>query len=198
MSNHIFNVLIYHIFIKSKKPIRFASEDELQAAIQEAVTNSSTDYTQRIFEFNTLEEAQRKANEIKFDGNWQYDEGYSRPSKWYYLDMEVAQIFEDEILDNGDFGDEPISESAYFHPNIPIDNGSSPVIEVTHPNGFSGKLYGKSSLIIFKDGKEVMHTGFREINTAEELYNELEEMPEFLKMLGDARKEQLGDKSEEK
>lgn len=43
-----------------------------------------------------------------------------------------------------------------------------------------------------------MHTGFREINTAEELYNELEEMPEFLKMLGDARKEQLGDKSEEK
>ena len=57
-------------------------------------------------------------------------------------------------------------------------------IFVSHPNGFTGKLYGESSMVIYKDGKEVLHTGFRNINTQEELYTELESMPVFFDVLG--------------
>ena len=128
MPNHIFIVYIDHIFIQRDEPIRFTSEENLQAALREAVMNTP-ESAQRSFEFKTLEEAQRRANEIKLDGNWQYDEGYSRPAKWYYFDMEVAQIVEEEILDNGDFGEEAISKSEYYHPEIPFGNGSSPIIE---------------------------------------------------------------------
>ena len=57
------------------------------------------------------------------------------------------------------------------------------VIDVKHENGYSGKLYGKSSMSIFKDGKEVLHTGTRAINTETELYEQLSEMPQFMEML---------------
>lgn len=60
-------------------------------------------------------------------------------------------------------------------------------IVVIHPNGYSGKLYGKSSMSIFdKDGKEVLHTGFRnpDMNSAEKLYEHLESFPAFLEVLG--------------
>ena len=57
------------------------------------------------------------------------------------------------------------------------------MIEVKHPNGYVGTLYGKSSLSISKDGKEVFHTGFRNVETEEELYEMLGEMPKFIKML---------------
>ena len=56
-------------------------------------------------------------------------------------------------------------------------------IRVSHPNGYSGVLYGESSMSIYYDGREVLHTGFRSINTKEELYKRLEEMPEFIAML---------------
>lgn len=56
-------------------------------------------------------------------------------------------------------------------------------IEVEHPNGYRGALYGKSSLAIFKGDKERFHTGFRSIETAEELYQVLEEYPKFEEML---------------
>lgn len=57
-------------------------------------------------------------------------------------------------------------------------------IEVTHPNGYRGVLYGASSMLIYdKDGKEVLHSGHRAVNTEKGLYNILSEMPEFLKML---------------
>ena len=56
-------------------------------------------------------------------------------------------------------------------------------IQVEHPNGYYGELYGKSSLSIFKGTKEVFHTGFRSIETAEELYQVLEEYPKFEEML---------------
>ena len=121
MPNNIFIVYIDHIFIQRDEPIRFASEEDLQAAIREAVMNTP-ESAQRSFEFKTLEEAQRKANEIKLDGKWQYDEGYSRPSMWYYFDLEVAQIVEEEIMENGDFGEEAVSKSEHYHPEIPFDN----------------------------------------------------------------------------
>lgn len=56
-------------------------------------------------------------------------------------------------------------------------------IMVEHENGYYGCLYGKSSMSIFKDNKEVLHTGFRNINTPDELYEQLSEMPSFMEML---------------
>ena len=56
-------------------------------------------------------------------------------------------------------------------------------IQVEHPNGYYGELYGKSSLSIFKGTREVFHTGFRNIETAEELYKVLEDFPKFEEML---------------
>ena len=56
-------------------------------------------------------------------------------------------------------------------------------IMVKHENGYYGCLYGKSSMSIFKDNKEVLHTGFRNINTPDELYEILSEMPDFMEKL---------------
>lgn len=56
-------------------------------------------------------------------------------------------------------------------------------IMVEHKNGYRGCLYGKSSMSIFKGNKEVLHTGFRNINTPDELYVELSEMPSFMEKL---------------
>ena len=55
-------------------------------------------------------------------------------------------------------------------------------IRVEHPNGYSGVLYGKSSMIIYRpDGTECLHTGFRneDVKTEKDLYEQLEDMPEF-------------------
>lgn len=58
------------------------------------------------------------------------------------------------------------------------------IIKYTSDNGYTGTLYGKSSYSIYdKDGKEVFHTGSRNINTYEELVKQVDEYPEFLKML---------------
>lgn len=52
----------------------------------------------------------------------------------------------------------------------------SSVVKVEHPNGYIGILYGKQSMSIYDmDGREVLHTGFRHINTKEELYEYLGE-----------------------
>ena len=56
-------------------------------------------------------------------------------------------------------------------------------IMVEHENGYYGCLYGKSSMSIFNGNKEVLHTGFRNINTPDELYEQLSEMPDFMEML---------------
>ena len=56
-------------------------------------------------------------------------------------------------------------------------------IMVEHENRYYGCLYGKSSMSIFKDNKEVLHTGSRNINTPDELYEILSEMPSFIEKL---------------
>ena len=56
-------------------------------------------------------------------------------------------------------------------------------IMVEHENGYYGCLYGESSMSIYKGNKEVLHTGFRNINTPDELYEQLSEMPSFMEML---------------
>lgn len=57
-------------------------------------------------------------------------------------------------------------------------------IMVEHENGYYGCLYGKSSMSIYKDSIEVLHTGSRNINTPDELYEQLSEMPDFMEMIG--------------
>lgn len=54
---------------------------------------------------------------------------------------------------------------------------------IHHPNGYSAKLYGKSSMSIYFKGKEVLHTGFRNVNTEDEVMELLEGMPKFVKLL---------------
>ena len=63
-------------------------------------------------------------------------------------------------------------------------NTDNKTITYTSPNGYTGVLYGESSFIIKdKDGKTVLHTGFRNFNTYEELKERVDEHPEFIKML---------------
>lgn len=59
-------------------------------------------------------------------------------------------------------------------------------IKVEHPNGYMGILYGKSSMSIYdEEGHEILHTGSRNINTKEELYELLEGMPKFVEIMAD-------------
>lgn len=57
-------------------------------------------------------------------------------------------------------------------------------IKYTSPNGYTGVMGGVASMAIFdKDGKEVFHTGFRNMNTEEELKEFVDGFPEFMEML---------------
>ena len=58
------------------------------------------------------------------------------------------------------------------------------MIRVEHPNGYTGILYGNSSMVVLENGKEILHTGSRiGLNTEQELYKYLDEFPEFKKKL---------------
>lgn len=57
-------------------------------------------------------------------------------------------------------------------------------IKYESENGYMGILYGKRSLAIYdKTGHEVFHTGFRTINTYEQLKKQVDEFPKFYAML---------------
>lgn len=57
-------------------------------------------------------------------------------------------------------------------------------ISYTHPNGYTGLLYGKSSLVVQNsEGRDVFHTGFRNINTLDELKGWLDDFPQFVGLL---------------
>ena len=53
----------------------------------------------------------------------------------------------------------------------------------THENGYSAILYGESSISVQKDGKEVMHTGFRNMNSEKEVMKLLGDMPQLFETL---------------
>ena len=58
------------------------------------------------------------------------------------------------------------------------------VIRYQSENGYSGILYGKSSMAVFDpEGKEVMHTGFRTPNTYAELKEVVDEIPDLIAVL---------------
>ena len=56
----------------------------------------------------------------------------------------------------------------------------SEVKEYKHPNGYSAKLYGESSISVFYEGREVLHSGFRKVNTEAEIMEVLETMGQLL------------------
>lgn len=56
----------------------------------------------------------------------------------------------------------------------------SEVKEYKHPNGYSAKLYGESSISVFYEGREVIHSGFRKANTEAEIMEVLETMGQLL------------------
>lgn len=59
------------------------------------------------------------------------------------------------------------------------------MIKVEHENGYTGALYGRSSLSIYKEGREVLHTGSRNISTEKELYELLDRFPKMIKAFDD-------------
>lgn len=66
------------------------------------------------------------------------------------------------------------------------DKYGNEIIEYESQNGYTGKLYGKSSFSIYDKAKhEIFHTGSRAINTYEELKEQVDGFPEFLKMFCD-------------
>lgn len=63
------------------------------------------------------------------------------------------------------------------------------IIKYTSENGYSGTLYGKSSLSIRdRKGREVLHTGSRAIETLEELKELVDNHPEFARILTEGKK----------
>ena len=63
-------------------------------------------------------------------------------------------------------------------------------IKYTSENGYTGVLYGKSSLSIYNpDGRECFHTWSRGITTYDELVRIVDQHPQFMKMLADSLEE---------
>ena len=57
-------------------------------------------------------------------------------------------------------------------------------IKYTSDNGYTGILYGESSMSIYNpEGREVMHTGFRNVNTMDELIETVEGYPDFIRAI---------------
>ena len=55
--------------------------------------------------------------------------------------------------------------------------------EHRHKNGYIARLYGKSSLSVYFNGKEVLHTGYRNVHTEDEVMELLEGMPKLMKII---------------
>jgi len=72
---------------------------------------------------------------------------------------------------------------------ISAEKGKRMIYEYTSPNGYKGRMYqgarpGCTSVSIRdKNGKEVFHTGFSNCKTFQDLKDEVDDFPEFLKRL---------------
>lgn len=76
----------------------------------------------------------------------------------------------------------------------------SEAIKYKSENGYSGRLYGKSSMSIYNpEGKKVFHTGFRrkEINSLEALKEHVDTFPEFEKLIKSHWDEICNDKEDD-
>lgn len=72
----------------------------------------------------------------------------------------------------------------------------SDFIEYKSNNGYTGRMYGKSSLSIFETAsrKEVFHTGFRRCNNLKELRKQVEEFPKLLNAISRMKEEESEDR----
>ena len=66
-------------------------------------------------------------------------------------------------------------------------------VEYKHPNGYSARLYGDSSMCIYFSGKEILHTGSRNVNTETEVMKMLEDYPNLWSSLSNNIDEILAD-----
>lgn len=74
-----------------------------------------------------------------------------------------------------------LDEACKYLENMPLTDEMS--ANYISENGYTGKLYGKSSYAVFDaTGLLRFHTGFRTINTIAELKKQVDEFPEFLKI----------------
>ena len=55
--------------------------------------------------------------------------------------------------------------------------------EYAHKNGYVARLYGEDSMNVYFNGIEVMHTGYRNVHTEDEVMEMLEGMPKVIKLL---------------
>ncbi len=65
--------------------------------------------------------------------------------------------------------------------------------EYKHSNGYSARIYGESSLSIYFNGKEVLHTGSRNVDTEDEVMEMLEDYPNLWSALSSHIDEILSD-----
>ena len=68
--------------------------------------------------------------------------------------------------------------------------------EYKHPNGYSARLYGDSSLSIYFNGKEILHTSSRNVDTEDEVMELLEDYPNLWSALSNHIDEILSDDEE--
>jgi hypothetical protein len=60
----------------------------------------------------------------------------------------------------------------------------SDFMEYKSNNGYTGRMYGKSSLSIFDtNGKEIFHTGFRTCNNLKDFHKQVDDFPKFLDVI---------------
>lgn len=65
---------------------------------------------------------------------------------------------------------------------------------VTHENGYTAKLYGKSSMIVYRpNGRQMLHTGSRNLESQEDVLAFLDDMPEFDKNSNKLFSDDIGD-----
>ena len=76
------------------------------------------------------------------------------------------------------YGNNGGENGRYYEENY--DNGD---IVVKHENGYYGKLYGKNSMSVYWNNREVYHTSLRDVNTASELYDLLSDIPHMIEIL---------------
>ena len=55
--------------------------------------------------------------------------------------------------------------------------------EYEHENGYVARLYGENSMSVSLNGIEVLHTGFRNVHTEDEVMEMLEGMPKLMKII---------------
>ena len=78
-------------------------------------------------------------------------------------------------------------EQREYLSKMPLKQRQKEILKEEYRNGeWYANLYGKSSMSILKNGKEVLHTSSRSVNTEKEVMELLEKQPEFMRAMNDS------------